>query len=292
MRVALILLLSASTLAAAQTTRPEAPAGPTESERAAQAAKMAQKAAEGYSFTLEARGGSQLKLDPKPLLQWSNPVVGSIHGAVFVWTGKGRPEVVASIYKWYGPTNFHLGVEFHSLAVAPLSARNEGLVVWSPRDPGIRFAPVPGAPAPADSPAARLRQMRALAAEFAASETTREGVIRELRRLTQPIYRYVGTDPADGLVDGALFAFVEGTDPEVFLLLEARRRGGGDGVVEWDYALARMNSVSLRVAHKGKEVWSLPEMPWSVVFGHGEPYTVFMFDPGQGVVPPEPVPGR
>jgi hypothetical protein len=287
-RVLWAWLLIGPTTALAQTA-PAAPRGggaaASESERAAAAAKIARAAAEGYAFSRAAsdKRGGRLTLEPKVLLQWSNPVVGSIHGSVFIWTAKGRPEVVASIYKWYGPKNFHLGVEFHSLAAGPVVAEREGGVVWSPTEPGLAYAPLPGAPAPAESPAQRLRQLRALAKEFTASEVDREGVTRELRLLTQPIHRYESTDPA--VLDGGLFAFVEGTDPEIFLLLEARRRD--DGRYGWDYALARMNSVALRVAHRGREVWSRSELPWDVVFGHRLPYTVFMFDAGQGPNPPD-----
>ena len=39
--------------------------------------------------------------------------------------------------------------------------------------------------------------------------------------LSQPLYRYGGDD--SGVLDGGLFVFVQGTDPEVFLLIEARR---------------------------------------------------------------------
>ncbi|MAG94065.1 MAG: hypothetical protein CMJ48_09980 [Planctomycetaceae bacterium] len=55
---------------------------------------------------------------------------------------------------------------------------------------------------------------------------------RQLRRLSQPIYRYE-SDNAN-LLDGAMFAFVQGTDPEVFLLLEARSKGNNH---QWEFAL-------------------------------------------------------
>ena len=78
---------------------------------------------------------------------------------------------------------------------------------------------------PADSAAARLRQMRALAQEFTGRQTNREGVDRDMRLLAQPIYRYENTK--GDLIDGGLFVFVLGTDPEVFLLIEARRPPSG-----------------------------------------------------------------
>lgn len=60
------------------------------------------------------------------------------------------------------------------------------------------------------------------------------------------------------LIDAALFAFVEGTDPEALLLLEARTTEGGHA---WHYALARLNSAGLRAYDRSNEVVS----PW----GHG-----------------------
>ena len=119
----------------------------------------------------------------------------------------------------------------------------------------------------------------AMAAEFSATKTDRQSLSRPLRLLTQPVYRSESTDR-----DGALFAFVEGTDPEVFLLIEAR---AGDKGQTWHYALARMNSVEFRVAHRGHEVWSAPVIPWSLARNPREPYTLIIFRPGEGVNPPE-----
>ncbi len=53
----------------------------------------------------------------------------------------------------------------------------------------------------------------------------------------------------------ALFAFVLGTDPEVFLFLEARP--GKEGL-EWQYALAPMTVFAVKGSYRGKAVWELP----------------------------------
>ena len=50
-----------------------------------------------------------------------------------------------------------------------------------------------------------------------------------MRLLAQPIYRYENTK--GDLIDGGLFVFVLGTDPEAFLLIEARRPQSG--APEW-----------------------------------------------------------
>jgi len=280
---AIFLLLLASAIAWAE----QPPAGKpttddkTEAARAREAALITRKAAESYTITTTSTDATALVLEPKSLLQWSNPVSGSFHGSVFVWTSHGRPEVVASIYKWYSLTP-HLGVELHSLASSPLIAVRAGRPEWLPNRAGVELKPISGAPEPADSPAQRLRQMRDLAKEFSASETDRNNVTRELRLLTQPLFRYQSTE--SGVLDGALFTFAEGTDTEIILLIEARR--GESGFV-WHYALARMNSVALRVLHHKREVWSVPTISWEQTFDVREPYTLFTFNPGQGVNPPD-----
>ena len=73
--------------------------------------------------------------------------------------------------------------------------------------------------------------------------------------LPQPLYRYESTDP--NILDGAVFAFVTsaGTDPEVFLVLEARKPAG-NGEPAWEYALARCTDLNLRVSHKGTVVFT------------------------------------
>jgi hypothetical protein len=279
MRLTPPLLLLRFTVASAWAEQPPAakiaPDDQTEAARAREAAVITRKAAESYTVTMGTTGEAALALEPKSLLQWSNPVSGSFHGSVFVWTSQGRPEVVASIYKWYSQTP-HLGVELHSLAHSPVRAVRNGQPEWVPNRAGVELKSIPGAPAPAGSPAQRLRQMRDLAKEFTASETDRNGVVRELRLLTQPLYRYQSTDSV--VLDGALFTFAEGTDTEIIMLIEARRGDTGYG---WQYALARMNSVALRVQHRKREVWSVPTISWEQTFDPREPYTLFTFKPGQ-----------
>ena len=48
-----------------------------------------------------------------------------------------------------------------------------------------------------------------------------------------------------------------------------------DGKAQWQYDLARMNSVGMRVNHRGQEVWAVPLLPWEQVRDHREPYMSF-----------------
>ena len=237
--------------------------------RAAEFLELAK--AESLAYTIEDATGARLALRPEPALRWSNPVVGSIQGNVFVWTSKGRPEVVGSFYKWYAPFT-HRTNEFVSLASGPLVAARDGVRVWTPSRSAVEVKPIPDAPSPADTPAQRLRQLRALAGEFTARETDRKEVDRDLRLLSQPIYRYEKTE--SDLVDGALFAFALGTDPEALLLIEDRIV---DGAPRWHYGLARMNGIAMRANFRGREVWNLPTLSHGTTDLRGEPYTSFRF---------------
>jgi len=233
---------------------------------------------EAAAYTIRLEGTDQpLTLQIEPVLKWSNPVIGTIYGDVFVWTSQGRPEAVASIYKFYSPLT-HRANEFHSLALHKLSAARDGAAVWAPARAGLELKPIKGAAAPAGTAPARLRQMRALAQEFTSRQTNREGVDRDMRLLAQPIYRYENTK--GDLIDGGLFVFVLGTDPEVFLLIEARRPHGG--APEWQFGATRMNSINLRINHRGREVWHAAEIPWSQVWDSREPYTVFRYELAPG----------
>jgi hypothetical protein len=229
---------------------------------------------EAAAYTLRLEGSDRpLTLQPEPVLKWSNPVIGTVYGDVFIWTDQGRPEAVASIYRFYTPPH-HRANEFHSLALGRISGERGGAVVWSPFRPGLELKPIPGAPAPADSAAVRLRQMRALAQEFTGRQTNREGLDRDMRLLAQPIYRYENTK--GDLIDGGLFVFVLGTDPEVFLLIEARR--ASSGAPEWRFGATRMNGINLRINYRRREVWNVPAISWSKVYDSRQPYTVFGYD--------------
>ena len=128
---------------------------------------------EAAAYTMRLEGSDRpLKLEPEPILKWSNPVIGTIYGDVFVWTNQGRPEAVASIYKFYSPLT-HRANEFHSLALGKVSAERDGSKVWTPSRPGLELKPIKDAAAPADSGPVRLRQMRPGASS--GRQTSRDG---------------------------------------------------------------------------------------------------------------------
>lgn len=252
-----------------------------EKAHAAETQAMARAQAATYAFH-PSGGGTGFVARPEPVLKWTNPVFGTVYGHVFVWTDRGRPEVVGSFLKWYQPFT-HITDEFHSLSLGPIVGEKDGRQVWSSAKPGLELKPIPEAPAPAATPAGRLRQMRDLAKEFAGRQTDRNGVDRDLRLLSQPLYRYEGTE--GDLVDGALFTFAMGTDPDAFLLVEARR---ASGPARWEYALVRMTTLHMKISHRGREVWDVPTLDYKLVYGHREPYTSFRFDRPEAAAPRNP----
>jgi len=237
--------------------------------------ERAGKAAAAYEIGLGEEGERKLLLRETPILRWTNPVgMRKAKGDVFLWTDRGRPTVVLSIYEMTeaGGDALYEDRELCSLALGPLVATSADHGDWRPPKAGVSLQPLPEAAVPRDTRAMRLRQMRDLAERFTADKTTRQDIERELRLLPQPVYRYEGDHP--DLLDAALFAFVEGTDPEAFLLLEAREKEGGGH--EWQYALARMTSVRLRAYDRGKEVWEAPRFDGAPGVTDVEaPYTVF-----------------
>src|SRR5262245_6681519 len=179
-------------------------------ENIAAALKLTRAAALEYEIRVDTDEKEKpLELLREPVLQWSNPDRGEVHGNVFLWTRDGRPLVVASLFKWFTP-HTHMSHEFQSLAEGPLEAKFHGKPAWKTGEPGLKFADIPGAPAAAAEDAQRLLQIKQLAKEFTGSKREREDPSDvELRFLPQPIHRY--SVAKQGIHTGALFAFVQGT---------------------------------------------------------------------------------
>lgn len=228
--------------------------------------------AEAESLQLSS-GDKQLELQPTPLLRWSNPLSGQIYGDVYVWTLDGRPEAIASIYKWFSPYT-HLATELQSLSESPLTMTRDGRVAWSPGK-GMTMEVLPGVPPANERQFQRTRQMRSIAEEFKAKAEDRSDTTKSwlLRALPKPILRY--QSPSRGIVDGAMFAFCQGNtnNPEVLLLLEAQEH---DGNLRWHYGLGRQNSLRFTVHRKDELIWDVPKLapPWPAINNPNKPYIV------------------
>jgi hypothetical protein len=218
-----------------------------------------------YTIYRDASRRDKLELRREPVYVWTNPLrEGGQDGAIFVWTCRGRVDVIGSIFMSPTTRPRHVYHEFHSLALSVLDVKRTGrhAKTWTPLAAGVSVTPIAGDPSPLPSAEQRLAQMRRLTRDFTASTLDHMGRHWELRLLPQPLYRYESTDP--DILDGAVFAYVTsaGTDPEALLVLEARKPSGKDLPV-WHYAISRFTDTELRVKHKDKEVFTAPLIPTS-----------------------------
>jgi hypothetical protein len=71
----------------------------------------------------------------------------------------------------------------------------------------------------------------------------------ELRLMSRPLYEYSAVQE---VLDGAIFAFVMGTDPELFLLIEARTI---NSTTAWYWAFARFTHIGITARHGNQTVF-------------------------------------
>lgn len=211
-----------------------------------------EKIAQSYSIEMTGDESKTLSLSEYPALVWSNPArAGETNGAFWVWTNEGRPEAVGTIFSYLGGSNSRVVAhEFHSLSQAPLKAALNGEVVWTPAKGGIHWKEMSNAPSPKPTRQLRLLQMRTLARQFvvtAQNEVGRAEGEQQMRLMPQPLYRYETEDEG---IDGALFTFVIGTDPECLLLLESDPKQK-----KWKMAVARFTHLSFRIEHNGSVLY-------------------------------------
>jgi hypothetical protein len=271
-----MLLLAALVTAEDGESNELAVADKLQSQRRAEVSRVADTKVRCLNVTTGADAVVAARLRPDSLLRWSNPTVGAVFGEVFIWTVEGRPAALGSVYHRYDrPWGWNL--ELVSMSVSPLRATENNTTLWEAATPGIEFRPAPESSPPSQRSSTRLSQMRKFAERFSVELSdgrTDEEVTRQLRLLSQPLYRY--STPSEGIIDGALFAVVEGTDPELWILVEAVREA--DAMI-WQYAVARMDSWPMQVRFDGQVVqtWDKIEKPWAQRKAN---YTLIPFPPG------------
>jgi len=223
--------------------------------------------------------GSDKRLLPlrrEPLARWTDPTGDLTEAALWAWGERGRPYALVAIEHYVHPGRDtdaeSWGFELISLANEPLEVEgtNEvramnatsdahskpvlsGAIHWTPKPPGLTFCDVPDAPPPAQTAQTRLLQMKDLIKRFSAVIHPGPGQ-SELQLIPDAINRY--SDAEAGQVDGAIFVFAIGTNPEVIVLLEAQE--STPGKASWRYAVAQATAASFKVAIDGKEVLAAP----------------------------------
>lgn len=227
------------------------PAPPLSEDAAVRLAYMKETVG-SYRIHKKGEDSPRFQLRSEPIFRLDNPVTGVRDSAIFIWTDpeSGRPE--ATIQMFRAPTKYWIH-DWTSLATSAIVAEVGSAERWWPR-PGVEFNPVPNAPAPAATPPARLRQIRAVAEGFSATDDFLKKGWSQLRLMPRPWLRYGKAGSA--VEDGALFAFALDTEPEVALMIESRTSPSGGR--RWEYGLAPLTSFELKVSWKGSQVWASP----------------------------------
>jgi hypothetical protein len=223
-----------------------------------------------------AKGWVKAELIESPLLRYSNPAgqIVTPDAAVWAWSQEGRPIALTSVEE--------SGCEVVSLADTAVSLTGKSGLKWSPKSSELEWKIVPGAPAPVDGEVARARQMKEIAQGFTATGHYGKGTENlDLRLLVRHLHRY--SNPEQKLIDGAIFAFVAGTNPEVLLLVECRESAGKRR--DWFYAFARLSAGELDARHGDKLVWNCPAIDQWVA---DAPYSVAKF--GRDDLAPDDLP--
>ena len=216
--------------------------------------KFMKETAARLEIRVKGNGGAKLELGTEPVMRWDSVRSRVVDASAFVWFDEHRPQAIGGIWIKDGHATF----ELQSLSAGPLTAAVDGTPRsrWSTERPGISWEAVEGAPRPAASRGERLRQMKQLAKDFSVHAVKtppdyHEGSLWHLRMLVQPIHRYA----EDAAVDGAIFAFAQGTDPEAFLILESRPANGTN---RWHFGMASACIWELHARRGAREVWSRP----------------------------------
>jgi hypothetical protein len=202
----------------------------------------------------EVKPKAALTFAAKPLLRYSDPTRDTYEGAgnvlldAGVWRlgTEGRPTALVTLEIYQAPDASRvLGFEFLSLTETKFSLKHKTEKIrWDATGSALDMKELPDAPKPAATAAARLAQMRQLARRFVAKERFRNQLI-ECRLLAQPIDRYQSA--AEKIVDGAIFAYANGTNPELGVVFES------DGE-RWLYGIIRLTSAEASVTLDGRKV--------------------------------------
>lgn len=190
----------------------------------------------------------RLQFGERPLLRYSDQTRGLLDAAIWRLAEKGRPVALLTLELYEsGPNAETLSYEFVSLAEEGFEMKSPRGPKWSPQGTELKLHPLPAAPMPAATSRARLAQFRQIAQRFSAHEKLGDDSV-ECRLMPQPIDRYSNADT--GTLNGAVFAFANGTNPEVGLLLECTEK-------EWSYGAFRLSSAEIVAALDGKPFFTV-----------------------------------
>ncbi len=178
-----------------------------------------ERAANDYQLTYSDQE-LPLILKSQSILNWTNPLEqGQINGSSFVWESNGRPIVIGQFFSYLINADQRSFCHvFSTLTNQPVIGKRQETTFWTPaKSEKTEWHETSDVATPAATRPLRLMQMRQIARQFSAYTDEPSRGVRELRLLPQPLYRY--DESAQG-VDGGIFAYVVGNDPELLILVQ------------------------------------------------------------------------
>ena len=196
--------------------------------------------------------GTDAKFSLEPLLRFSDPTRQMEDATVWKLGEKGRPKAILVLEKYshHQYPSYELTVTSNS---PPKSVRSDAFR-WNPDRETIKWKTLKSPTPPSKRETLRGLQMKQIAHQFSVSEEF-EGQTYQLRMLPKPLIRYA--DEMEKLVDGSIFVFSHGTNPELLLLVEAHK--SNDDTLVWKAGFARLGGASFAVEYNRAHFQSIAQ---------------------------------
>ncbi len=202
-------------------------------------------------------GNVKASLVAKPLFRYSDQPRQILDASFWCWQANGRPVAFQKVEFYDRPDeNKRWFFCFASLSPGVIDAEWKAGAQWRAKKAGIVLKALPGAPSPAGSPARRKLQMKSMARRFSVRiEDEIAKTQQSLRLLTRPMHHY--GSPNSDVLDGAVFGFAYGTNPDALLLVELHNETNSADK-QWKFAWVQMTTGKLTASLDKKAVWQAP----------------------------------
>ena len=195
---------------------------------------------------------------PDPLMKYTDVPRQIEMATLWVWQEDGRPVALGKVEAYSRKEGTKWLYCFASTSTGLVDGKWPDGRRFEATKAGIEWVAMKG-PAPQETAAARLRQMKELFQRFTA--TTRDDMLKtsdELRPLARPLHEY--TSPKQGVAQGILCGFAaNGTNPDIIVAIEAVAAADDkDAPKSWRYAVLGMTASGVSVKLDKAEVFNRP----------------------------------
>jgi hypothetical protein len=241
--------------------------------------EMRERAMEVSVATVKDGATVRQPLQVTPLFRYSDPRRDILDAALWGFAEQGRPAALMKTEFYEVNGRRHWVYCIATLSDHLIEAKWTDGARFDSSEPGLSMQRVPNGPPPGATPAARLLQFKRLTKRFSARIQNGLDNRDQMRLMPTPICRYEGGQP--GLIEGAVFGYTMGTNPDVLLVLELHRVKDGDN--EWRCGAAGMTSAGFVVQMDDMEIMNQPFDPGNS--GRPQAYARWMWH--RVIMPPE-----